>query len=132
VLPVKNRITPECLAHHVPRSRPRGDEQRPHDRRQRHHEFRGRQIHDVFPVAVLSREWPDGVEHDVDAPGPLRDAVQIFVDGGVIEGVNDCGVRMAPTCGDLLRYVVHLGLGAAGQKDLRTFGRELLGDGAAD
>jgi hypothetical protein len=29
-----------------------------------------------------------GIEDDVDLPGALRDAVEIFIHGGVIEGVN--------------------------------------------
>src|SRR6516164_8622874 len=120
------------LFHHVACGRTRRDELRLHHCCQWHHKFFDGQIHSVFPVSILFHKRSNGIEYDVDAPGLLHDALDVCVDGSVIEGVYHRRVRTAAGGRDLLRYIFHVRLGPAGQKDFRIFGRELLGDGGAN
>ena len=114
------------LFHHVTRSRARRYELRLDDRFQWHHKFFDLEIGSVFSISILRRKRSHGIEYDVDAPDLVHDAVDVFVDGSVIEGISHCRVRTAAGGCDLLRYVFHIRARAAGKKDLRAFGRELL------
>ena len=69
------------------------DEVRSHDLLQRRHELFNRQLYRDFSVSVFMGEGAGEVNQDVDLAGLLHDAVEILVDGGIIEGVNDRRLR---------------------------------------
>src|SRR5262250_131032 len=78
-----------------------------------------RQIHGILPISVLSRERTGSIDDDFDLASLLHDAVDILIDGGIIEGVNHGCVRPAALSRNLQRHCFNAWLGAARQKLLR-------------
>ena len=91
------------------------------------HESFQRQIHRVSSVAVLLRERSNGIERDVDPRGLADDAVDVLIDGCVIQRIDHRRVRTPAVCRDLPGHLYHVGLSPAGEKDFRSFRGDLLG-----
>lgn len=86
----------------------------------------------VFSVSILFCQGSSGVEDDVDPPGLLGDAVNVFVHGVVVKSVYRCLVRTAAFRRVLLGHYFHVRLGPAGEKYFRAFSRDLPGDRGTD
>src|SRR4029450_14127090 len=65
-------------------------------------------------------------------PGPPDDAVDVALDGALVEGVDDGGLRGTAPRADRVGDVLELGLGPAGEEDPRPLAGEGAGDGPAD
>src|SRR5882672_6845411 len=86
----------------------------------------------MFGVAVLIRQGSNGGEHDVDPSGVSDDAVDVDVDGAVIERVDRGCVCAMTGLSDALSDGFHVRPGSPSQKDLRAFSRKLARDGGPD
>jgi hypothetical protein len=109
-----------------------GDKARPYHCCERQHEVFHWQIHSVLAVSELLGERAGGIEDDVDLAPLLHNAVEVLIDGRVIEGVNYSRLRPAPVFADLLSYCFQIGLCATRQENFCTFCRELLCYSGAD
>ena len=83
-----------------------------------------------WPYSLM--RGPGRVELDVDAARLLNDGVEVVVDRRGVEGVDDLGVGMATRGRDLLGDHLDARGRAAGEKHLRTFGRQFLRHRRAD
>lgn len=68
----------------------------------------------MLAIAVLTHNGANRIESDVDAAGFFDDAIDVFLDGGIVERINHRHVRTAAVCRDLPGHVFHVGLGPAG------------------
>jgi len=59
-------------------------------------------VNRVLPGGQVAETWPDGVEDGIDMPGLFHDAVDVFVDSGTVESVDNRCMRLAAGGCDLL------------------------------
>ena len=115
-----------ALFNHVPRRCHRRDEIRLHDRRQRHHEFFNSQIRCVFSGSVFFHQRPGGIEHGVNVSSLRHDAIDIIINGSVIESVNHCRARATACRCNLLGNLFNVRFGSPSKENFRTFGGEFF------
>jgi hypothetical protein len=108
---------PGVLLHHVARGRPGGNKARLDHRRQWHHELLDRQLYRILSVPVLFGQWASGVEKDVDLARLVHDAVDVLVNGVVVERVNRSCVRQTPLSCDFLCHCFNARLRTTRQED---------------
>src|SRR5260370_7009011 len=110
----------------MPRGRTRGDELRLHYGGHRCHELFDWQIDCQLSVPVLFYERSSGIEDDVDAPGLLCKAVDVLIDGGVIERVEHGHMSLAAGGCDFFHHPPHPLLSSPPSKNLPPYRLEPL------
>src|SRR5262249_22554443 len=83
-------------------------------------------------IRVFSWWWPGRVELNIDVTGLIHNAIQVFRDSGVIERIYYVSMCLSAGCGNLLRYLFHVRLRAAGKKNLCAARGQFLCDARAN
>ena len=123
---------PGPLLEHLASRSARGDELGPQDRGDGRHELLDSQLEDRLAVAMFADARSGRVEFDVDAARLLNDGLEVVVDRRGVEGVDHLSVGPATRGRDLLGDHLDARGRAAGEKHLRTFGRQFLRHRRAD